>query len=362
MRTPVRSPSPRIAEPVGAPPPNRCRLSRPGPGVGVRHDDDPGHEVEPSDPGRRASRSTSPGPSRRHSRRRGPRRPRGRPAIAAQAGVSAQERRDQVGVAAREVDESGGRRGARRAPGRSADAASTTGTVSAWTAQARRGAHAREGLDPVRGGQIRPAARSGRRDHRDRGRPRPTRGAAAEDGPRRNALVAGQELAAAVERDRSRSRSIRPRRRSPASGGVTSFIGGGSPGGRPTPRPTTRGGPGPGRATNGAMYATSRNGTRMRAPTGRMARAIAERPRARARTGRSSRDENPASWSRRAGMSTSSADDERQGEEPGRREHRVSGSCCGSGGRRAGPKTATKTTTQTSVTRIGFCEGKLSVT
>ena len=90
---------------------------------------------------------------------------------------------------------------------------------------------------------------------------------------RQELLVAGQELAAAMERDRPTHSGPNP-----ASGGVTFLIGGfgGSPfppgdGPRPRPRATIRDSR-PGAATNGARYAISRIGIRNRAATGRTAR------------------------------------------------------------------------------------------
>ena len=112
-----------------------------------------------------------------------------------------------------------------------------------------------ERRDAVGRRQVRPAAGGGGRDDGDP--ERPIRCAA--PAPRMAAqerLVAGQELAAAVERDRPghdgplrRRASMRP---ALASGGVTFFIGGCTGACRRPPRRTTRRDPVRARATNGA--------------------------------------------------------------------------------------------------------------
>ena len=131
---------------------------------------------------------------------------------------------------------------------------------------------------------------------------------------------------------------------------------------RPPPRPRNR----PtrsGAATNGARYATSRIGTRTRVATGADRDEHGQRPEQHAPAARSSEaPPRPA-----AGVAPGSGRAIRgPGRAPAARAAPawyVSGSCCDSGVRPSGPKIAMITTTQPSVTRIGFRRpGKLLVT
>ena len=171
----------------------------PGRGVGMGRDPDPR-----DDPEARHSAVSRPGPRRERHRARagagehGPARvgalhrgPGRRPRV---------ERRDDVRVAARQVDERRPWRGVRRGTRSAAEAASTTRTGSTTTAMLASAATRRNASTPL------DAARSGRPRAAAVGttatRTIPsTRGARSQD-RQQERLVSGQELAAPVERDR----------------------------------------------------------------------------------------------------------------------------------------------------------------
>ena len=202
---------------------------------------------------RRASRSTARTPSLRHWHRPGRRQPACASRDRGPRRRARHDRRDEVRVAAREVDDVRRRELGRRARRSAAIAWLTTGTTVATTSRPLARRDALERLDAVRAGQVRaPACRRGRDD----GDPERPPGS----GPRR-----GARHSSAARNASSPARNSPPpwsatgpliRVRARSSGGVTFLIGGfgGSPvpsGPRPRPRATIRDSR-PGATTNGA--------------------------------------------------------------------------------------------------------------